>query len=407
MAIAVHRMRRLKNPIQNYAWGSKTAIADLTGRRGPSPKPEAELWMGAHPKAPSQVDCNGHTLTLQDLIARYPEEILGTGVARRYGNQLPFLFKVLAATEPLSIQAHPNQNQARTGYERENQAKIPLDAPHRNYRDENHKPEIICALTEFWGLNGFRAIEDLRRLLECYCPNSLADFFMSLHRLSPENTLRQLFRHLLTLQRNEKDNTIAEVVHRAQRTTPEDPLSRWLLKLCAAYPGDIGILAPIILNLVRLTPGQAMHLPAGRLHAYLEGVGIELMANSDNVLRGGLTSKHVDQDELMRVLQFESCDPGVMTAQSISRTEARFSTSADEFILAKLTVAPGANHEASHDRNVEILLLTSGQATLETITTGEQLHVKRGDSILIPAAAGSYRISGQAEIYKATVPETL
>jgi mannose-6-phosphate isomerase len=180
MEIDVHRLRRLENPVQNYAWGSKTAIADLTGRHVPSLKPEAELWMGAHPKAPSQVVCNGNTMTLGDLIARYPQEILGGRVARRFGNQLPFLFKVLAATEPLSIQAHPNQDQARSGYARESRAGIPLDASQRNYRDDNHKPEIICALTEFWGLNGFRAIEDLRRLLECYCPDSLADFF-SLH----------------------------------------------------------------------------------------------------------------------------------------------------------------------------------------------------------------------------------
>jgi mannose-6-phosphate isomerase len=328
-------------------------------------------------------------------------------VARRFGNQLPFLFKVLAAAEPLSIQAHPNQNQARAGYERENRAGIPLDAPHRNYRDANHKPEILCALTEFWGLNGFRTIEDLRRQLQGYCPDTLAIFFASLHHLPFENALRQLFRHMLTLQGREKDNAIAEAIDQAQKAAPDDPLSQWLLKLHTAYPGDIGILAPIYLNLVQLAPGQAMFLPAGRLHAYLDGVGIELMANSDNVLRGGLTPKHVDRDELMGVLQFEACDPGVMTAQSISRTEARFLTPADEFALAKLTVAPGANHEASHNHNVEILLLTSGQATLETITTGEQLHVSRGESVLIPAAVGSYRISGQAEIFRATVPETL
>ncbi len=169
---------------------------------------------------------------------------------------------------------------------------------------------------------------------------------------------------MLTLQGREKDNLIAEAIEQAQKTAP-DPLSRWLLKLRTAYPGDIGILAPIYLNLVQLAPGQAMYLPAGRLHAYLDGVGVELMANSDNVLRGGLTPKHVDRDELMGVLQFEACDPGVMIAQSISRTEARFLTPADEFALAKLTVAPGAVHEASYNRNVEILLLTSGQATLE------------------------------------------
>ena len=407
MAIAIHRMRRLENPIQNYAWGSKTAIADLTGRRVPSSKPEAELWMGAHPKAPSQVVCNGNTMTLNDLIARYPNEILGERVARRFGNQLPFLFKVLAATEPLSIQAHPNQDQARSGYARENRAGIPLDASQRNYRDDNHKPEIICALTEFWGLNGFRTVEDLLQRLESYCPDSLAIFVATLHGRSPENVLRQLFRHMLSLQGREKNQAIAEVIEQAQTTAPDEPLSRWLLKLSAAYPGDIGILSPLILNLVRLAPGQAMYLPAGRLHAYLEGVGIELMANSDNVLRGGLTPKHVDQDELMSVLQFESRDPGVMTAQTISPTESRFMTSADEFCLTKLTVAPGVNHEASADHNVEILLLISGQAAFETISTGEQLHVSRGESVLIPAAAGSYRISGQAEIYKATVPETI
>ena len=404
MAIAVHRMRRLENPIQNYAWGSKTAIADLTGRSKPSLKPEAELWMGAHPKAPSKVICNGDTMTLIDLITRYPKEILGEKVVRRFGNQLPFLFKVLAATEPLSIQAHPNQDQARSGYERENQAKIPLDASHRNYRDDKHKPEIICALTDFWGLNGFRAIEDLRCQLQCYCPDSLAIFFAT---LPPENALRQLFRHMLTLQGREKDNTIAEALDQAQKTVPNNPISQWLLNLNVAYPGDIGLLLPMILNLVKLTPGQAMYLPAGRLHAYLEGVGIELMANSDNVLRGGLTPKHIDREELMRVLQFESHDPGVMTAQLISPSESRFLTLADEFTLSHLIVAPGGNHESSTDHNVEILLLISGQATLETITTGDQLHLTCGNSVLIPAVAGSYRISGQAEIYKATVPETI
>jgi len=405
MAIAIHRMRRLENPVQNYAWGSKTAIADLTGRRVPSSKPEAELWMGAHPKAPSQVICNGHRMTLGDLIARYPQEILGERVARRFGNQLPFLFKVLAATEPLSIQAHPNQDQARSGYERENRAGIPLDASQRNYRDDNHKPEIICALTEFWGLNGFRTFEDLGRQLQIYCPDSLSIVVKTLHRRSPENVLRQLFRHMLSLSDREKDQAINEAIDRAHKTVPDDPLSRWLLKLSAAYPGDIGILSPLILNLVRLVPGQAMFLPAGRLHAYLEGVGIELMANSDNVLRGGLTPKHVDRDELMAVLQFESCDPGMMTAQSISPTESRFLTSADEFALTKLTVASGDIHQTSDHRNVEILLLISGQAILETISTGEQLRVRRGESVLIPAAAGAYCVSGQAEIYKATVPE--
>ena len=403
-AVEACRIRRLQNPVMPYAWGSRTAIADLTGRPAPSPQPEAELWMGAHPKAPSQVICNGRTVSLRDWIAQAPEAVLGENVMRRFGNELPFLFKVLAAAEPLSIQAHPNMAQARTGYERENRAGIPLDAPQRNYRDGNHKPEILCALTEFWGVNGFRAIDDLHRQLKRYCPDTLALFFDELDRTRPEKTLRHLFARMLELQGQTKNNTIAEALDRAATAWPEDPISGWVLKLSAAYPGDIGILAPIILNLVELMPGQAMYLPAGQLHAYLEGVGIELMANSDNVLRGGLTPKHIDRDELLAVLCFQSSDPGVMRAQPISPTEACFLTSAAEFSLAKLTITTGCRHEALPKRNIEILIVLDGRATLEVVDTGEEFPLHRGDSLLIPAAAAAYRISGQAEIYKATVP---
>jgi mannose-6-phosphate isomerase len=404
MVVDAQRIRRLQNPVMPYAWGSRTAIADLTGRPVPSPQPEAELWMGAHPKAPSQVICNGRSVNLRDWIAQAPAAILGENVIRRFGDRLPFLLKVLAAAEPLSIQAHPNKAQARAGFERENRAGIPLDAPQRNYRDGNHKPEILCALNEFWGLNGFRAIEDLRRQLSRYCPDTLAPFFAALDHTRPEKVLRQLFENMLTLQGQTKNKTIADALDRAATEWQEDPISRWVLKLSTAYPGDIGILAPIILNLVELAPGQAMYLPAGQLHAYLEGVGIELMANSDNVLRGGLTPKHIDRDELMGVLCFQSSDPGVMTAEPISETEACFSTSAAEFSLAKLTINAGCRHEALPSRNIEILIVLDGRATLEVVDSDEKLPLRRGDSLLIPAAAAAYRISGQAEIYKATVP---
>jgi mannose-6-phosphate isomerase len=404
MVVDAHRIRRLQNPVMPYAWGSRTAIADLTGRPVPSPQPEAELWMGAHPKAPSQVICNGHTVSLRDWIAQAPEAILGEKVTRRFGSQLPFLFKVLAAAEPLSIQAHPNIAQARTGYERENHAGISLDAPHRNYRDDNHKPEILCALTEFWGLNGFRAMKDIHRQLERYCPDTLAPFFEALDRTKPERVLRHLFEYMMALQGQTKNNAISEAIYQAMTVWPNDPISGWVMKLNTAYPGDIGILAPIILNLVDLAPGQAMYLPAGQLHAYLEGVGIELMANSDNVLRGGLTPKHIDREELMGVLHFEASDPGIMTAQSISSTEACFLTSAEEFSLVKLAINAGCRHEALPNRNIEILIVLNGQATLEVVETGEAFPLRRGDSLLIPAAAAAYRISGRVEIYKATVP---
>jgi mannose-6-phosphate isomerase len=401
---ACNHILRLENPVQYYAWGSKNAIADLTGRDLPSPKPEAELWMGAHPKAPSMVMSGEGTVALNELIARHPREILGEGVAREFAGQLPFLFKVLAADQPLSIQAHPDHDQARMGFDRENQAGIPLDAPHRNYRDNNHKPEIICALTDFWGLSGFRPLEDLLRRLRRYCRRSLQSFIVTLHNAPPEHGLRQMFQHLLSLQGRERDRTIAEAVGQAAHDDALEPVSQWILKLEKAYPGDIGVLAPVLLNLIHLRPEQALYLPAGHLHAYLEGVGIELMANSDNVLRGGLTPKHIDRAELMRVLQFEPRNPAVMKAERLSRTVARFSTPTHEFALEIVAIAPDAPHEAPRHHNVEILLVTDGEATLQNDPADKPMHLARGDSVLIPAAAGAYGLTGHATIYRATVP---
>ncbi len=405
MTIGAENVQRLNNPVQHYAWGSRTAIADLTGRTHPTSKPEAEMWMGAHPKSPSMIVDGDHSASLKSLIDRFPEEILGKSVSRRFDRQLPFLFKVLAAAEPLSIQAHPNRVQARRGFDRENQAGIPLDAPHRNYRDANHKPEVICALTEFWGVNGFRTIDDLQRQLGQFCPGTFAKILASLQALSPNEALRLLFETMLNMPTTEKERAISEAIARAESNRPQDPISSWLIKLQKAYPGDIGILAPVILNLVCLAPGQAMYLPAGQLHAYLDGVGIELMANSDNVLRGGLTPKHIDQAELMRVLLFEPRDPGVMTAQAVSPTEARYITPAKEFCLSKVTVAAGKSHASPEQRNVEILLLMKGRATLKTGNEADTLMLQKGDSVLVPAAAGGYRLTGEAVIYKATVPE--
>ena len=395
---------RLDNPILNYAWGSRTAIAELLGRETPSREPEAELWMGTHPKAPSLIEFDGQTIVLSDWITRHPIQILGENVANRFGNQLPFLFKILAAAEPLSIQAHPDLEQARQGYERENRADIPLEATYRNYRDDNHKPEIICALTDFWGLNGFRPHKDLSQQLVRFCPENLASFHSSLCRGSSDDTLKKLFGRLMMMPASEKGEVISETIAHATDASSDDVEARWILKLADRYPGDIGILSPIILNLVHLTPGQAMYLPAGQLHAYLEGVGIELMANSDNVLRGGLTPKHIDVDELMQILIFEPSASGIMSANMISETEHRYTTPAEEFLLVKLVLSPPEIHTAPNDRNVEILLITEGQAELKVDATKEQMYLNGGDSILIPAAAGSYQLIGRAEVFMATVP---
>ena len=211
----------------------------------------------------------------------------------RFGNELPFLFKVLAAEVPLSIQAHPNQEQARSGWARENAEGIPLDAPRRNYRDLNHKPELLCALTPFVALKGFRPFDETTRGLDPIARPELAGEPARLGREQSPAALRSLFARLMTLEADEREPLLKRAAAQAARK-PADPAWRWVKSLMERHPGDVGALAPLYHNLVTLAPGQAFFLPAGELHAYLEGTALEIMANSDNVLRGGLTPKHVD-----------------------------------------------------------------------------------------------------------------
>ena len=219
---------------------------------------------------------------------------------------LPFLFKVLAAAKPLSIQAHPNRDQAREGFARENRQKISLNAFNRNYKDENHKPEIICALEPFWALKGFRRVEEIILLMDKIgIRASLEEDLNALRRRPNQEGLKTFFRALINDGEGTADRVLREAVEQCEKLADDDPAFEWVIKLSEAYPDDIGILSPILLNLVHLQPGEAMNIPAGELHAYLEGAGIELMANSDNVLRGGLTPKYVDVSELLNILTFK------------------------------------------------------------------------------------------------------
>lgn len=406
MTVALDIPRRLNNPVMPYVWGSHIAIAQLCGRRVPSSAPEAELWMGAHPKAPSTVTIDGEDIGLDKLIARRPNAILGEQVAGRFDGRLPFLFKVLAAEKPLSIQAHPDRKQAIEGYERENRAAIPLDAPQRNYRDDNHKPEIIVALTAFWGLNGFRPLDDLECQLDRFGPKGLLPLWSGCCAASSPSALDCFFDRLMGLTGSAKEIVLAEALDNARRYANKNPIGAWVQTLQTAYPGDIGTLAPIFLNLVRLEPGQAMYLPARQLHAYLNGVGIELMANSDNVLRGGLTSKHIDPRELMRVLRFDMRAATIVTPQVFSATETLFPTPAEEFQLARIDLRERDLHQASGRRGVEILIVTEGALSLHTEGRAA-LHLVRGESVLVPAAAEPYRLVGRGVCYRAGVPASV
>jgi mannose-6-phosphate isomerase len=391
----------LDNPILNYAWGSRTAIAELLGRPTPSPQPEAELWIGAHPKAPSRIAEPKGQRTLDRVIQDDPIGLLGSDVCDRFGNELPFLFKVLAAREPLSIQAHPNQDQARAGWARENADGIPLDAPRRNYRDMNHKPELVCALTPFLALKGFRPLDEVARGLDPVARPELGAETGRLARERTPATLRALFARLMTLEAEERGPLLKRAAAEAERRS-SDPAWGWVKRLIASHPDDVSVLAPLYLNLVTLNPGEALFLAAGELHAYLEGTALEIMANSDNVLRGGLTPKHVDVQELMAVLTFDAQPAELLKPQPDGPGESSFKTPAREFELGLLEIAPARPYTAPGGRGVEILLQLEGACRLAS--GGGAVALERGRSVLVPAALPSYVIEGEGRIARARVP---
>lgn len=393
---------RLENPVMAYPWGSLTAIPDLLGTDPDPSQPKAEMWMGAHPKAPSTVICPDRRISLSALIQQHPADVLGVGVAAGEP-QLPFLFKVLAAAQPLSIQAHPNKAQAAAGFRREEAAGIALDAARRNYRDANHKPECLCALTRFWALCGFRPYTEILALWRrVFSP--LTDARLAGLQSSGVVGIDSFFKWLMTLSTESQQQLIHTALTGAHRRQAGDAVCRWMLTLGRAYPRDIGILAPLFLNLIVLEPGQALFLAPGQLHAYLEGVGVELMANSDNVLRGGLTGKHVDLDELIRVLSFDEKRVCVLSPEFIDSCEGFYDTPAEEFRLSVIHVGDRRTYRARRSRSVEILICTRGDAVIQSGERTASLRLSKGASVMVPAAAPAYTIQGHATFYKASVP---
>lgn len=396
------QIAKLKNSIQEYAWGSYTAIPELLGEPSPAETPQAELWMGVHPKAPSEVIMGQRKIPLPELIKKDPIAILGSKTAEKFNGSLPFLFKVLAMAEPLSIQAHPNLAQAIEGFARENEQNIPIDGFKRNYRDANHKPEILCALTTCWALKGFRPIEQIVSIMAPLNITGVAPLIEALDKNPNERGLRRFFASLLTLDPESKRASVTEVLSHIQQA--DEPCRRWIVKLNERYPGDIGVLSPLFLNLVEVKPGEALFLQAGQLHAYLQGVGIELMANSDNVLRGGLTPKHIDVAELLSILDFKGVEAEKVRIESSDAGEEFYLTPAAEFRLSRISVEQGREYLSSRERSFEIIICTRGTASVRDRSTAAGFPVKKGDSFIIPASVEEYRITGSAHLYKAAVP---
>ncbi|MCZ4548735.1 mannose-6-phosphate isomerase, class I [Williamsia sp. 1138] len=384
-------MRLLDGVVRPYAWGSRTALADLRGLPTPSAHPEAELWFGAHPAAPAPAHDGDSIATLLEVIDADPAGQLGAQCADRFGGRLPFLLKVLAAEEPLSLQAHPSLEQAKEGFARENARGIELGAANRNYRDDNHKPELVVALTDFDALAGFRDIADTVELLRVLQVPELDSHLGMLAGQPDPQGLRALFTTWITLPESALSVLIPAVLAGAIRYLESGQthfalVARTILEIGENYPTDPGVLAVLLLNRVALKPGQGLFLPAGNLHAYLGGTAIEVMANSDNVLRGGLTPKHVDVPELLRVLDFTPVAPADIapTVHTVN-TELIYQAPASEFRLSKVELdGTGMRRPSSILFDVpgpQILLCTSG--SIELRGSAKHLLVPQGSAAWI------------------------
>lgn len=390
-------MLLLENAVRDYAWGETDGIAAIVGTR-PTGGPEAELWIGTHPGAPSLVLDDAQGRTLREVIAADPARWLGPELAREGHTALPFLLKVLAIGRPLSLQAHPSPEQAREGFDREEAAGVPLDAPERNYRDDGAKPEALVALTDTWALCGFRdPIEAANQLagLGIVAFDPLVAALAS----GDDDALGTVLGWLLRLEgraRSEAADAVASAVAKVRADDLDDPRS-WVRRLVRTFPGDPTAVAPLLLNVVQLDPGDAVHLPAGNLHAYLLGAGIEIMAASDNVLRGGLTPKHIDVDELLAVLRFET---GVPAAPE--RRESRGITTYDagEEAFALALVAPGDEPVEVTPTAPTVLLATNGPITVAG-SHGSSI-LDRGRAAFVPPSTDALSVSGTGRLWWAT-----
>jgi mannose-6-phosphate isomerase len=406
-------MDLLRPVIRPYPWGTRTAIAELQGRPVPAPGPEAELWMGAHPSAPSALHRpSAPSVTLDAVIAGDPKRELGPECAARFGGRLPFLLKVLSAEKALSIQVHPSRAQAEAGYAAENARGLAADDPARNYVDDWPKPELLYALTPFEVAAGLRTPADASALLRALDVGELEPLAAALADAVGEAALGAALASVLEWP--EPRPLVASVVAACQRLAASDsPFAdacAAAVRVAADHPGDVGVVALLLMRHEVLQPGQAVFMPAGGLHAYLHGTGIELLANSDNVVRSGLTGKHIDVPELLRLL-----DPAVavpaLSPRLLGPGLTTFDTPAPEFRLYLLDVAASASAPASPGpatpalalpgTGPSILLCLDGTCTLRA-ASGQELDLTRGDSCFIPFADGPVHATGPARLVQAT-----
>ncbi|PKB86124.1 mannose-6-phosphate isomerase [Ewingella americana] len=384
-------MQKMNNGVQNYAWGSTDALTNLYGIANPEGKPMAELWMGAHPKSSSYVKgSDGQEIALRSQISANLEQELGPKVAARFG-ELPFLFKVLCADQPLSIQVHPSKRAAELGFAKENAAGIPIDAAERNYKDANHKPELVYALTPFQAMNGFRELREIVSLLQ---PVSGANPHIAEFLTHPDvDHLRTLFASLLSLEGEAKSLALG-VLKSALNNQKGQPWDT-IRSISEFYPEDSGLFSPLLLNVITLKPGEGMFLYAETPHAYLNGVALEVMANSDNVLRAGLTPKYIDIAELLDNLKFTAKPAGELLTSPVEKgAELSFPIPVEDFAFSIHSLSPKPQTLAQN--SAAIIFCIEGQTVLEK---GEETQVlKPGESCYLSASESPVEVSGNGRI---------
>jgi len=392
--VPVPSLIALDGVIRHYAWGSRTAIPQLLGIE-PDGEPAAELWLGAHPDDPSPAPAYG--TTLDAMIAAEPDRLLGASTVVRFGPRLPFLVKVLAVETALSIQVHPTLEQARAGFAAEDAAGIARDAPDRKYRDANHKPELLCALSPFQALCGFRPVQDTLRMLDEWAVSELAPVR---DLLAGPDGLRAAFTALLTL--DDPGQIVAAVAARAAAVAEGEwaGVARAVRLVAQDFPGDIGVVLGLLLNYVHLEAGEAIYVGAGNVHCYLRGTGVEIMASSDNVLRCGLTPKHIDVREVLKITDFTALAQPRCSAGA-EGCGPRFQTPVPDFAVDVIDIDADEGSRAIGGRGPHIVLCTDGAVRVEA--DGASVELTPGHAAFVAAREHLFSVGGTGAVFTATV----
>ncbi|MEP6464975.1 MAG: mannose-6-phosphate isomerase, class I [Parafilimonas sp.] len=394
---------KLKGKVQHYAWGGTEYIPHWLGINNNDKKPFAEYWMGAHASASSTIKINNEDKSLFELIKNNPGEFIGEKTQKHFG-ELPYLFKILDVKDMLSIQVHPSKESAAKGFDEEETNGILINASNRNYKDKNHKPEVMVALSEFWLLHGFLSEDKLLKVIKA------TPEFKSLEKIVLEKGYKGLYKHVMKMPQSEVDSLLISLVEREIKRKKNNEVSKlepgwWTAKLFENETHikniDRGIFSVYFFNIVKANPGEAVFQGAGLPHAYLEGQNVELMGNSDNVLRGGLTPKHVDVDELMKHIKFEGIEPNVMKGIDLTSGEKNYACPVEDFGISKIELQNGDTYE-SETTSLEIIVIIEGELNAFGTNT---VTAKKGEAIaILPGEKYSISTSNKLYAYKAFVP---